>query len=216
MGKSQNVNKHADALFERFPEMRPESANFLSLYSTLKNLFFKRKTLFLCGNGGSAADAEHIAGELMKSFKLKRKHSSAVRENFEKVLGEENLLDRLQPGFRAISLNGHPALASAYANDMDPLMVYAQQLFVLGLPGDAVLGISTSGNAKNVCNTFKTARGMGIQAILLTGLNHGLCERFADVIFRAPSLETYRIQEYHLAIYHTLCLMLEEEFYGEK
>lgn len=215
MNQSNNVNKHAEALFERFPELCPESGNFHHLYSILKNLFFKRKTLFLCGNGGSASDAEHIAGELMKNFKLKRKHREEVERDFEKILGEDNVLNRLQPGFRAISLIGHPALSSAYINDMDPLMVYAQQLYVLGTPGDAVLGISTSGNAENVYNTFKTARGIGIQTLLLTGLNHGRCEKFADAVFHAPSKETYRIQEYHLPVYHTLCLMLEEEFYGE-
>ncbi len=217
MKKIENVNKHEEKLFARFPELRECAENFHSIYSILKNGFVKSKTLFICGNGGSACDGEHITGELLKSFVLKRKHPDSVRESFRAALGEDcDILDRLQPGFRAISLNNHPALSSAYINDMDPLMVYAQQLYAMGTAGDILLGISTSGNAKNIYNAFQTARGMEITTVLLTGLNHGLCEKYADFILRAPSLETYRIQEYHLPMYHTLCIMLEEEFYGEE
>lgn len=216
MTKTENVNKHAELLFDRFPELREESENFHYIYSILKNLFVKRKTLFICGNGGSASDGEHITGELLKSFILKRKPSEEVKTAFEKELGDENILDKLQPGLRAISLNNHQSLSSAYINDVDPLMVYAQQLFVLGEKGDVLLGISTSGNAKNIYNAFKVARASGITTILLTGQNHGLCEKYADAILRAPSMITYRIQEYHLPMYHTLCMMLEEEFYGEE
>ena len=216
MTKTENVNKHAELLFDRFPELREESENFHYIYSILKNLFVKRKTLFICGNGGSASDGEHITGELLKSFILKRKPSEEVKAAFEKELGDENILDKLQPGLRAISLNNHQSLSSAYINDVDPLMVYAQQLFVLGEKGDVLLGISTSGNAKNIYNAFKVARASGITTILLTGQTQGLCEKYADAILRAPSMITYRIQEYHLPMYHTLCMMLEEEFYGEE
>lgn len=216
MSRIENVNKHAELLFSRFPELREEAENLHTVYSILKNLFFKGKTLFICGNGGSAADGDHITGELLKSFVIKRKHSPEMTTAFENALGDENILDQLQPGLRAISLNNHQALTSAYINDMDPLMVYAQQLYALGTSGDVLLGISTSGNAKNIYNAFKTARALGITTILLTGLNHGLCEKYADHILRGPAMETYRIQEYHLPIYHTLCLMIEEEFYGEE
>ena len=216
MKKTENVNKHAELLFDRFPELREGSENFHYIYSILKNAFVKSKTLFICGNGGSAADGEHITGELLKSFILKRKPSAETVADFERELGDENILDKLQPGLRAISLNNHQALSSAYINDVDPLMVFAQQLFVLGGKGDVLLGISTSGNAKNIYNAFKVARAKGITTILLTGQNHGLCEKYADAILRAPSMTTYRIQEYHLPMYHTLCMMLEEEFYGEE
>ncbi len=215
MNKSENVNKHAERLFTRFPELRTDSENFLHIYSILKNLFCKRKILFICGNGGSCADGEHITGELLKSFILKRKPSDQVKKAFEEKLGSENILDKLQPGFRAIALSNHPALSTAYINDVDPLMVYAQQLFVLGSEGDVLLGISTSGNAKNIYNAFKTARACGITTILMTGQNHGICEKYADAILRAPATETYLVQEYHLPMYHTLCMMIEEEFYGE-
>lgn len=214
MEQNQNVNKHAEELFARYPALRKNAENFHYVYSILKNGFFKRKTLFSCGNGGSACDGEHITGELLKNFILKRTVDAETRKRFD-AAGAADLLDQLQPGFRAISLNNHPGLSSAFANDVDPLMVYAQQLFVLGGEGDMLLGISTSGNAVNVCNAFKTARAMGIVTILLTGENHGLCEPYADAILRAPSLETYKIQEYHLPMYHALCLMLEEEFYGK-
>lgn len=215
MNKTENVNKHAEDLFQRFPELRPDAENFHYIYSILKNGFFKRKTLFICGNGGSCCDGEHITGELLKSFILKREHSDEMKKRFADTLGEENIISKLQPGLRSISLNNHPGLSSAYANDVDPLMVYAQQLYVLGSEGDILLGISTSGNAKNIYNAFMTAKAMGITTILLTGLNHGRCEKYADAILRGPSLETYRIQEYHLPMYHTLCMMLEEEFYGK-
>ncbi len=217
MKKTENVNKHEEELFRRFPELRETAANFHDVYSIFKNGFVKSKTLFICGNGGSACDGEHITGELLKSFCLKRKHSAEMQASFRNALGDDaGILDSLQPGFRAVSLNNHQALSSAYINDVDPLMVYAQQLYVLGSKGDTILGISTSGNARNIFNAFKTARGMGITTVLLTGLNHGLCEKYADAVLRAPSMETYRIQEYHLPMYHTLCLMLEEEFYGEE
>ncbi len=215
MNVNENVNKLEEALFARFPELHESAENFHTIYSILEFSFFKRKTLFICGNGGSCSDAEHITGELLKSFILKREHSAAVKNDFIEALGSDEILKKLQPGFKTITLHGHPALSTAYTNDVDPLFVYAQQLYALGERGDVLLGISTSGNAKNIYNAFQVARGMGITTILLTGLNHGLCEECADHILRAPSLETYRIQEYHLPMYHTLCMMLEERFYGK-
>ena len=217
MNTNKNVNKHAEALFQRFPELLPESENFYKVYHIIENAFVNSKTLFLCGNGGSAADCEHIVGELMKNFVAKRPHSADMRSRFKTALdGDDSLLNFLEPGLRAISLLGHPALSSAFANDVDAVYNYAQQLYVLGREGDVVIGISTSGNARNVLNCFKTARAMGIGTILFTGLNHGACEKYADTILRAPSFETYRIQEYHLPMYHMLCIMLEERFYGKE
>ena len=217
MNINKNVNKHAEELFRRFPELLPESENFHDIYHTIENAFVNSKTLFLCGNGGSAADCEHIVGELMKNFILKRPHSEEMRARFKAALeGDDSLLDVLEPGLRTVSLLGHMALSSAFANDVDAVYNYAQQLYVLGREGDVVIGISTSGNAKNVLNCFKTAKAMGITTILFTGLNHGKCEKYADKILRAPSFETYRIQEYHLPLYHLLCIMLEERFYGKQ
>ena len=151
----------------------------------------------------------------MKSFRIKRKMPEQLAAKFETVLGnEENIAHKLQMGFRTISLNNHPGLSSAYINDVDPMMVYAQQLFALGREGDVLMGISTSGNAVNVYNAFKTARVMGIKTILLTGENCGICEKYADILLKVPANETYIIQEYHLPVYHALCSMIEEGFYG--
>ena len=213
MDISNNVNKHAEELFGRFPELKETSDAFYHIYSTLENTFVKGGTLYLCGNGGSASDAEHIVGELMKSFILKRRHSSEMQKSFEEW-DASDLLEKLQPGLRSVSLLSHSALSSAFVNDVDPLLCYAQQLYVLGRKGDSVIGISTSGNAKNVLACFRTARAMGISTILLTGRTCGACEPYADIVWKAPSLETYRIQEYHLPVYHALCKMLEERFYG--
>lgn len=214
---NKNVNKHADELFLRFPELKCISEDLHSIYSILQNVFFNSGTLFVCGNGGSACDGEHIAGELMKCFRVKRKMPAELSERFERILGpEENIADELEMGFRCLSLNNHPGLSSAYINDRNPLMVYAQQLFVLGRRGDALIGISTSGNSRNVYNALKTAKVMGISTILLTGQKCGICEKYADFKIKVPACETYRIQEYHLPVYHTLCSMIEEGFYGEE
>ena len=215
MGISNNVNKHAEELFRRFPELRAVSDPLFGIYSTLENVFVNGGALFLCGNGGSGSDSEHIVGELMKNFILRRPHSDEMRKRFSES-GASDLLDILQPGLRAVSLLSHPALSSAFTNDVDGLYNYAQQLYVLGRKGDAVIGISTSGNSQNVYNCFRTASAMGIRTILFTGENNGKCEELADFKLKAPSRETYRIQEYHLPLYHTLCMMLEERFYGSE
>jgi len=210
---SKNVNKHAEDLFRRVPELRAVSDPLLAIYSTLENVFVNGGTLFICGNGGSGADSEHIVGELMKNFILMRPHSDEMKKRFAES-GASDMLDILQPGLPAVSLLSHPALSSAFTNDVDGLYNYAQQLYVLGKRGDAVIGISTSGNSKNVYNCFRAASAMGIHTILFTGEKNGKCEELADLKLKAPSRETYLIQEYHISLYHTLCMMLEERFFG--
>ena len=213
---NKSVNKQMEQLFSRYPSLRCIGENLHRAYFILEKTFFNSGTLFVCGNGGSASDAEHIVGELMKNFLLKRSMPEEEKKSFKEVLGsDEEISSRLQMGFRAVCLNGHPALSSAYANDVDPLMTYAQQLYVLGKEGDAFIGISTSGNAVNVLNALKVARVKKISSILLTGENHGICEPYADCLIKVPLRETYQIQELHLPIYHALCLMIEERFYGK-
>ena len=190
--------RHIKELLRRYPDLEKTSEKLIIAYSILKNCFFNDRILFVCGNGGSAADSEHIVGELMKGFRMKRPVKEAVR----------------QMGLRAVSLLSHPALSSAYMNDVDPLMTYAQQLFVMGREGDVLIGLSTSGNAKNIYYAFQVAKVKKIKTILFTGENCGICEELADCTVKAPSRETYVIQEYHLPLYHCLCLMLEEAFYG--
>lgn len=150
-----------------------------------------------------------------KGFLSKRPISNMLAKELDNLYPEDQFSKKLQQGFRVISLNGHPSLATAYTNDVDPLMIYAQQLFVFGQKGDGVLGISTSGNAKNILNLFKIAKAMNIKTFLLTGNNsQGLCRPYADYIIDVPVTETYRIQEFHLPIYHTLAMMLEEKFFN--
>ena len=211
-----NIAGHAERLFKRFPELECLSSDFHQAYSILETSFFNGGTLFVCGNGGSASDGDHIVGELMKGFALKRPLTKEIEKRFEDALGEEykSITSRLQMGLRAMSLNVHPAITSAYNNDVDPEMTYAQQLFVSARPGDIYIGISTSGNSKNVLNGFKVAKACGVKSILFTGDRKGICEKFADCSLRVPIKETFMIQEYHLPIYHTLCLMIEERFYG--
>ncbi len=206
--------RYIKELLKRYPDLEEASEKLIIAYSILKNCFFNDRILFVCGNGGSAADSEHIVGELMKGFKMKRPVKEAVRSDFIKHFGNEELANKLQMGLRTVSLLSHPALASAYVNDVDPLMTYAQQLFVMGREGDALIGLSTSGNAKNIYYAFQVAKVKKIRTILFTGENHGICEELANCVVKAPSCETYVIQEYHLPLYHCLCLMLEETFYG--
>lgn len=212
----KNVEAHAERMFKRFPELERLSAEFHQAYSILETSFFNDGTLFVCGNGGSASDGDHIVGELMKGFALKRPVTEEVQKSFDKALGPEakDFASKLQMGLRAMSLNVHPAITSAFNNDVDPEMTYAQQLFVAGRPGDVYVGISTSGNSKNVLNGFKVAKARGLKSVLFTGERGGVCESYADCCLRAPSKETFVIQEYHLPMYHTLCLMIEERFYG--
>ena len=209
------AERYLNELTRRYPALAESTESLDKVYCSLKNVFFNQKTLFCCGNGGSASDCEHIVGELMKGFISKRRLPAEELKKINEVAEEEGFAEKLQGGMRCISLLSHSGLNSAFTNDVDPLMTYAQQLYVLGREGDAILGISTSGNAVNICNAFKVAKAKGITTILMTGLNHGICEKYADHILRGPEMETYKIQEYHLPLYHCLCLMLEEAFYGK-
>ena len=204
-------------LFERYPELKISEQSILDAFHLLKSLYSNDGTLLLCGNGGSSADVEHMVGELMKGFLLPRKIPSDIKLNLIEEYGDagEFLADNLQSGLRAISLNGHPSLATAYGNDVDFEMIFAQQLYVLGRGGDVLIGFSTSGNSQNVLNAFKIAKIMGIKSIAFTGGDGGACASLVDCCINVPETETYKVQELHLPIYHALCAMLEEEFYGE-
>ena len=211
--------KYLIKLLKRYPELTPIKAEIFNAYEIICKCYMEEKTLFICGNGGSASDSEHLVAELMKGFILPRKVSDqTILSNFETLYGEDGkiLVNSLQHGLRAISLMSHPSLYSAYSNDVNPEMAFAQQLFVLSKPGDVLIGISTSGNSKNVRRAMQVANVKGVETILLTGMNGGKCEALSKCIIKAPSHETYIIQEYHLPIYHTLALMLEEYFYGRK
>ena len=207
--------KHIQNLVSRYPLLENVAGSIDKVYLALKTCFVNDKTLFCAGNGGSAADSEHIVGELMKGFLLKRPLNEVLSLAIRQRTGDPLLPERLQMGLKCISLLSHPSLNTAFMNDVDPELIFAQQLFVLGRSGDAVIGITTSGNAKNILNMFKVARSRRIATILLTGKNPGLCEDFSDFSIHVPETETYKVQELHLPIYHCLCMMLEDNFYGK-
>ena len=208
--------KHIDLLIERYPALADIKDALIDAYLLMEECYLNGGKLLIAGNGGSASDSEHIAGELMKSFKSERRISDDLKEKLiaiDSVRGEQ-LAKNLQQPLTAIPLVAHEALSTAYINDVDGYGVFAQQLLGFGREGDVFLAISTSGNSKNVMNATVVARALGIRIIGLTGAKGGELASVADVIVKAPSSETYMIQELHLPIYHCWCLMLEERFFG--
>jgi D-sedoheptulose 7-phosphate isomerase len=212
-------NEYLDGFFKRFNELEYLRDDIQNAFSILKTCFELNSTLFVCGNGGSASDSEHIVGELMKGFLLPRKvKDKKLIDSLNNKFGNdgESIVGYLQNGLRAVSLTGHPGLSTAYSNDVSSEMVFAQQLYVLSKTNDILLAITTSGNSKNVLRAVQLASALGRKIILLTGESGGKCAEIADCSIKVPSKETYKIQEYHLPIYHILCMMLEDYFYGEK
>ena len=205
--------KHLDDLIARYPVLKPCRETIAAAVQALISAYQRGGKLLLCGNGGSAADCEHIAGELMKSFVLPRPLKEADKQALRALTGEERMGELLQEGLPAVSLCGHPALTTAFANDVDPALGYAQQVWALGRAGDILLGISTSGNAENVCAAAVAARAKGMCVLGLTGDSGGRLAGLCDICVKAPAGETYKIQELHLPVYHAMCLILEEVFF---
>lgn len=211
------IYKHIEVLVNRYPVLNSVKDEIVEAYFLLVESYKNEGKLLIAGNGGSAADAEHIVGELMKGFKLPRK----LNENFTDKLISENdelgtvLAESLQGALPAIALDGHPALSTAYMNDCEPLLCFAQQVNGYGKAGDVFLGISTSGNSKNILYAATTAHAKGMKVIGLTGAKDSKLTQMSDVCIKVPQTETYMIQELHLPVYHCLCLMLEDEFFGE-
>lgn len=209
--------KHIDLLMERYPSLISAKNDIIAAYLLMEACYESGGKLLVAGNGGSAADAEHIVGELMKGFKMPRKLDSDFAE---KLVAENQelgavLAENLQGALPAIALDGHLALSTAYMNDCEPLLCFAQQVNGYGKDGDMFLGISTSGNSKNILFAAATAHAKGLKVIGLTGAKDSKLKDMSDVCIKAPQTETYMIQELHLPIYHCLCLMLEERFFGE-
>lgn len=211
------LQKHIDLLVSRYPELSVCEKDIVKAYEILEESYSHDGKLLIAGNGGSAADSEHIAGELMKRFKIPRPIPSDFKNKLiavDPVRGDA-LSRNLERGLMAIPLVAHEALSTAYINDVDGLGVFAQQLYGFGRPGDVFLGISTSGNSKNVMSATVVARALGIKVIGLTGLKGGELATVSDVAIKVPATETFMIQEMHLPVYHCLCLMLEDRFFGE-
>ena len=210
------LTNHIETLLERYPQLFPVKEEMLEAYAVLQDCYDHDGKLLIAGNGGSAADSEHIAGELMKRFQRPRPVMPEFAEQLkavDPVRGEE-LAKNLERSLMAIPLVAHEALTTAYINDVDGLGVFAQQLYGFGRKGDVFLGISTSGNSKNILYAAIVARTLGIKVIGLTGKNGGELESLCDVCIHAPETETYKIQELHLPIYHCLCMMLEDHYFG--
>lgn len=213
---SENVQKHLELFCERYPTLVPIKEDILNTYTILEECYKNGGKLLIAGNGGSAADAEHIVGELMKKFKISRPVPETLAEKLkiiDPVIGKQ-LANDLEQGLMAIPLVAHEALTTAYLNDVGSLSVYAQQLYGYGRPGDVFLGISTSGNSQNILYATVLAKAIGMKTIGLTGRAGGNMSKLADITIRVPADETYMIQELHLPVYHCLCLMLEEYFFG--
>lgn len=208
--------KHINLLVERYPSLESVKDDIVAAYLLVEECYENGGKLLVAGNGGSAADAEHIVGELMKGFKLPRKPKA---DFVEKLVAENHelgsvLAENLQGALPAIALEGHHALSTAYMNDCEPLLCFAQQVNGYGKSGDVFLGISTSGNSKNVLFAAITAHARGMKVIGLTGTKDSKLKDMSDVCIKAPQTETYMIQELHLPIYHCLCLMLEDKFFA--
>lgn len=212
----KRLEKHIDLLIERYPVLDVCRQQIIDAYLIMEECYEHDGKLLIAGNGGSAADSEHIAGELMKRFKTPRPVPDEFAEKLKSIDPDrgENLAQNLERALMAIPLVAHEAMTTAYINDVDGLGVFAQQLYGFGRPGDVFLGISTSGNSKNVMSATVVARALGIKVIGLTGSKGGELASVADVCVKAPSDETYMIQEFHLPIYHCWCLMLEDKFFG--
>ena len=212
------MDEQLNLLIERYPKLAVCKEDIKNAYDLLEAAYSNGRKLLVCGNGGSASDSEHIVGELMKEFKLKRKvysDQAAALKEIDPELGPV-LADNLQGALPAICLTGHSSLTTAFMNDANADLVFAQQVNGYGKAGDVFLGISTSGNSKNVLYAAVNAKAKGLKVIGLTGAKENRLMKYADVCIRVPETETYKIQELHLPVYHCLCLMLEEKFFGAK
>lgn len=209
------VRRYMYQLIQRYPILESIKNTLEKAYKILEECYGKHGKLLIAGNGGSAADAEHITGELMKGFLLTRKLDAQIcdkLESIDSIIGKE-LAEKLQYGLPTIALTNHNSLNTAFLNDVEGTMCFAQQVFAYGEDKDVFLGISTSGNSLNVLYAAVTAKAKGMKVIGLTGKGGGKLAKVADIILDVNEEETYKIQELHLPIYHCLCLMLEEHFF---
>lgn len=206
---------HLSTLIKRYPSLAAMKQPLAAACDLLEASFRAGGKLLLCGNGGSACDCEHIAGELMKSFVLPRPLDTDECAALTNAGDDGTLGGRLQNGLPCLVLNGLPGLSSAFSNDADPALTFAQQAWVYARPGDVLLGITTSGSSRNVVLASQAAKARGAKVIGLTGAKLGRLAPLCDVLLAVPDTETYRVQELHLPVYHAICLELEERFFGK-
>lgn len=210
-------NSIIDALIKELPQLGPCRESIEKAALILKQCYHGGGKVLVCGNGGSAADSEHIVGELMKGFIKKRKLCDRDIDCLRNAWPEdwEYLAANLQGALQAISLVSQTSINSAFANDVSWDMAFAQQVYGYGKKGDVLIGISTSGNARNVINAIKVAKAFGIKTIGMTGQNGGIMKELCDTTIMVHANEVYKVQEYHVSVYHALCAEVEAEFFME-
>lgn len=211
-------NQILDTLIQRYPELDSLKAEINKASDALIACYEKGNKILVCGNGGSCSDSDHIVGELMKGFENMRPVNQTMKSDLMEIAGERGayLAGKLQQALPAISLTAHSALTTAVANDTDASLIFAQQVMGYGNEGDILLGISSSGNSQNVIDALITAKAKGMTVIGLTGETGGKMKAFCDILIRVPGRRTAFVQELHLPVYHTLCLMVENHFFGNK
>ena len=211
----ESIIRILDELLDRYPSLIEQRESIIGVYNVLEESYANGGKLLVAGNGGSAADSEHIVGELMKAFIKPRKLDESLQNKLKSIddkLGQV-LADNLQGALPAIAVTGHVGLSTAYLNDCNPLLSFAQQVNGFGNEGDVFLGISTSGNSENILYALVTAKAKGMKTVGFSGRDGGKMRELCDAIIIAPETETFKIQELHLPIYHALCLMLEARFF---
>ncbi|MBQ6065557.1 MAG: SIS domain-containing protein [Clostridia bacterium] len=205
-----------ETLYQTYPSLRNCGKEIAAAYGILKNAAEKRALIMVCGNGGSAADCEHITGELMKGFNLKRPLPPAEKAKFDGVEGGAAIADKLQGAIRCISLVSQVGVISAFANDIDPALVYAQQVWgYAASPDDVLISLSTSGNSENVVNAAKTAKAAGARTLAITGEADSALSLLCDVTVKLPAHTPFAVQELTLPVYHALCAALEAELFAD-
>lgn len=208
--------KFLDELIRRYPQLAKINGKLNETAERLIRCYQNGNKLLICGNGGSSSDSDHIAGELLKGFEKKRPLDDSMRNSLISASGKRGqyLAEKLQAGLPAISLSAHAGLITAVANDTDATLIYAQQVMAFGNPGDVLLGLSTSGNAQNVLDAAVTARAKGMTVIGMTGETGGKLKALCDILINVPESRTAFVQELHLPVYHALCLIIENHFFG--
>ena len=202
-------------LIKKYPALESCKNDIRQACNSLIDCYLKSGKLLLCGNGGSCSDSDHIVGELMKSFEKKRPIDDDLTNELKSVSEERGnyIAGKLQYAFPAISLNAHTSLFSAISNDIDPSLVFAQQIAGYGKKGDVLIAISTSGNSRNIVDAVITAKAKGLTVIGLTGQTGGKMKQYCDISICVPAVATPEVQEYHLPVYHTICKVVEHTFF---
>lgn len=204
-----------DTLFESYPVIADCRAAVEAAYEMIINSYKNKGKVLVCGNGGSAADSEHVVGELMKGFNLRRPMPESLKQKFDGFEDGAKIADTLQMPLRAISLASHTGLMTAFANDCDADMIFAQQVLGFGDEGDVLIAFSTSGNSRNVVYAVETAKALGLKVVSITGGKDSRLSALSDVTVKLPRFTPFEVQELTLPVYHALCAAVEAEFFKE-